>query len=109
MAVVNASDQQAPQQALLPRDTTATIQLVPIRASNDPVVVMRVAVDGQYTDPQPLSTRFTVTLPRHERVNVSEMLAQVAVELTTRSGVVQTVQGVVSRIPVKVTEVHPNR
>lgn len=109
MAVVNASDQQAPQQALLPRDTTATIQLVPIRASNDPVVVMRVAVDGQFTDPQPLSTQFTVTLPRHERVNVSEMLAQVAVELTTRSGVVQTVQGVVSRLPVKVTDVHPNR
>lgn len=109
MAVVNASDQQAPQQAVLPRDTTTTIQLVPIRASNDPVVVMRVAVDGEYSDPQPLNTQFTVTLPYREGVNVSEMLAQVAIELTTRSGAVQTVHGVVNRLPVKVTDVHANR
>ena len=109
MAVVNATDQQAPQQALPVPDTTTTIQLVPIRASNDPVVVMRVEVDGQFTDPQPLTTKFTVTLPRHEGINVSEMLAQVAVELTTRSGAVQTVHGVVSRLPVNVTDVHANR
>jgi murein DD-endopeptidase MepM/ murein hydrolase activator NlpD len=107
--VATANDQQAPQYALRAPETTTTIQLVPIRASNDPVVVMRVAVDGEYSDPQPLNTQFTVTLPYREGVNISEMLAQVAVELTTRSGVVQTVQGVVSRLPVKVTEVHPNR
>jgi uncharacterized protein involved in type VI secretion and phage assembly len=109
MAVVSATDQQAPQQAVLTHDTTTTIQLVPIRASNDPVVVMRVEVDGQFTDPQPLNTQFTVTLPHHEGINVSEMLAQVAVELTTRSGAVQTVHGVVNRAPLVVTDVHANR
>jgi hypothetical protein len=70
---------------------------------------MRVEVDGQFTDPQPLTTKFTVTLPRHEGINVSEMLAQVAVELTTRSGAVQTVHGVVNRAPLVVTDVHANR
>ncbi len=108
-AVATATDQQAPQYALRAPETTTTIQLVPIRASNDPVVVMRVAVDGEYSDPQPLNTQFTVTLPHHEGVNVSEMLAQVAIELTTRSGAVQTVHGVVNRLPVKVTDVHANR
>ena len=107
--VATATDQQAPQYALRAPETTTTIQLVPIRASNDPVVVMRVAVDGEYSDPQPLNTQFTVTLPHHEGVNVSEMLAQVAIELTTRSGAVQTVHGVVNRLPVKVTDVHANR
>jgi uncharacterized protein involved in type VI secretion and phage assembly len=107
--VATAPDQQAPQYALRAPETTTTIQLVPIRASNDPVVVMRVAVDGEYSDPQPLNTQFTVTLPHHEGVNVSEMLAQVAIELTTRSGAVQTVHGVVNRLPVKVTDVHANR
>ncbi len=108
-AVATATDQQAPQYALRAPETTTTIQLVPIRASNDPVVVMRVAVDGEYSDPQPLNTQFTVTLPYREGVNVSEMLAQVAIELTTRSGAVQTVHGVVNRLPVKVTDVHANR
>jgi hypothetical protein len=108
-AVATALDQQAPQLAVRAPDTTTTIQLVPIRASTDPVVVMRVAVDGQYSDPQPLNTQFIVTLPRHEGVNVSEMLAQVAIELTTRSGVVQTVHGVVNRAPRVVTDVHANR
>jgi len=107
--VATATDQQAPQYALRAPETTTTIQLVPIRASNDPVVVMRVVVDGKYSDPQPLNTQFTVTLPHHEGVNVSEMLAQVAIELTTRSGAVQTVHGVVNRLPVKVTDVHANR
>ena len=109
MAVVNAFDQQAPQQALPAFGTTTNVQLVPIRSSNDPVVVMRVAVDGHFSDPQPLDTQFTITLPHHEGVNVSEMLAQVAIELTTRSGAVQTVHGVVNRLPVKITEVHANR
>lgn len=109
LAVVRASHQQAPQQALATRDTTTTIQLVPIRSSNDPVVVMRVAVDGQFTDPQPLSTQFMVTLPLHQGSNYRELATQVAVELTTRSGTVQTVQGVVSRLPVTLTDVRPNR
>jgi hypothetical protein len=108
-AVATAPDQQAPQYALRAPDTTTTIQLVPIRASTDPVVVMRVVVDGKYSDPQPLNTQFTVSLPHHEGVNVSEMLAQVAIELTTRSGAVQTVHGVVNRLPVKVTGTHANR
>jgi uncharacterized protein involved in type VI secretion and phage assembly len=58
---------------------------------------MRVAVNGQFADPQPLNTQFTVTLPHYDGVNVSEMLSQVAIELTTSLGVVQTVHGVVSR------------
>jgi len=109
MAVVTAPDSQAPQQVLPASDTTTTIQLVPIRVSNDPVVMMRVAVDGQYTDPQPLSTQFMLTLPHHEGVNFSEMLTQVAIELTTRSGAIQTVQGVIHRAPRAITALHANR
>lgn len=103
-AVVNGGETPAIQNALSATDAYVRIQLnVPVQ-TRDPVVVMRVVVDGHPSEPMPLVARFAVALPPRTDAT-SERLNELVVELTTRTGVLHRLVGVVMRTAPMATSV----
>jgi hypothetical protein len=80
------------------------VQLNVPAQTHDPVVMMRVVVDGHSSDPMPLVARFAAALPPVAD-DESERLIELVVELTTRSGALQRLVGVVMRNPPVATSV----
>ncbi|MFM7678135.1 MAG: hypothetical protein ACKO83_04720, partial [Roseiflexaceae bacterium] len=97
-SVMNGDDVPIIQQALQPTDTYVVVQLNVPAQTQDPVVMMRVVVDGHPSDPMPLVARFAAALPPVTD-DESERLIELVVELTTRSGALQRLVGVVIRNP----------
>lgn len=95
-ALVSRDETPAVQVALADDAAVVPIQLVPPSVTADPVVVMRVIIDGHATDPMPLMTRFAVALPPDAGTR-DEHQSELVVELTTRSGAIQRLTGVVVR------------
>lgn len=84
---------QAPIDA---QTTQLTVQLIPPATTLDPVVMMRVDIDGHATEPIPLTTRFAIALPPAQ-IAIDEHLSEISVVLMSRGGAVQTLKGVVVR------------
>ena len=103
-SVMNSADVPVIQYALQPTDTYVVVQLNVPAQTHDPVVMMRVVVDGHPSDPMPLVARFAAALPPVAD-DESERLIELVVELTTRSGALQRLVGVVMRNPPVATSV----
>ncbi len=94
------SDDVPPIQTEVERDAPyVMVHLIPPPPTRDPVVQMRVLIDGHEVDPLPLTLRFAVALPTGLRAD-DERLSQITIELRTRAGAVQRLAGVITRTAV---------
>jgi hypothetical protein len=103
-SVMNGDDVPVIQHALQSEDTYVVVQLNVPAQTHDPVIMMRVVVDGHPSEPMPLLARFAAALPP-VIADENERLIEIVVELTTRSGVLQRLVGVVMQNPPMVTSV----
>lgn len=94
--LIDAEESPAVQVAISADADVIPIQLLPPPAITDPVVLMRVLIDGHPTEPLSLMTRFAVALPPDD-VAKDERQSEIVVELTTRAGAVQRLVGVIVR------------
>jgi len=92
---------QVTQYALAPAGTrlhaevapgqVVAVRLVPQQQGSDPVVSMRIAVDGDFRDPEPFQADTTVSVPARAG-DGEQMTVTIGAELYTRAGVMQYVE-----------------